>query len=558
MRIQQENNSVRIIAKGTELIRIRTLLNNVLDGVAKKTEDGLIVPLACWDIISSQIPEFKKCFSDQDSIYSLHSKARSVALSSLAQNNISNITDIWNDILDLPQQFAVNAMTTPNLLGLCLFDEQGSGKTVMTISAFDILRGNNEIDAMIVVCPKSMILEWGKDIKKFLQDKYSVSIADGNSEKRREIALSKFDILVSNYEGLSPMRIVLNAKASKLRFLLVVDESYYAKNENASRSQVVKEIRNFCQRCFVLCGTPAPNSPYDLINQFNLADLGYTFSTFKQTNNLDSDKSKIKGLLSSRGTYIRRQKEEILDFVPNKNFHLVKVDLPSEQRDMYERARSSLELELRTYDNKTFKKNLRSYYQKRSALLQICVTPGHIDHSFTKTPAKYIELDKLVNRLIEEQRKVIIWTFYKASINDLLTRYEQYEPLVIDGETSSEERKNAVEVFQNDTSRFLFIGNPSAAGAGITLHASYDAIYLSYTNQAAHYLQSLDRIHRRGQKATSVNYYLLVCSNTIEEFEVMRLRARELQQHELLGDTISWPSSLDDALAELSSNRNST
>jgi SNF2 family DNA or RNA helicase len=96
------------------------------------------------------------------------------------------------------------------------------------------------------------------------------------------------------------------------------------------------------------------------------------------------------------------------------------------------------------------------------------------------------------------------------------------------------------------------IANPGAAGAGITLHASYDAIYFSYTNQAAHYLQSLDRIHRRGQKSKTVNYYLFVCNNTIEENEVFRLRARELQQHELLGDTIVWPSSLDEALSELS------
>ena len=97
----------------------------------------------------------------------------------------------------------------------------------------------------------------------------------------------------------------------------------------------------------------------------------------------------------------------------------------------------------------------------------------------------------------------------------------------------------------------LFIGNPSAAGAGITLHSSYDAVYVSYSNQAAHYLQSLDRIHRRGQKAKIVNYYLLICEGTIEENEIARLRSKELQQHSLLGDHIVWPSSLDEAISEL-------
>jgi SNF2 family DNA or RNA helicase len=74
---------------------------------------------------------------------------------------------------------------------------------------------------------------------------------------------------------------------------------------------------------------------------------------------------------------------------------------------------------------------------------------------------------------------------------------------------------------------------------------------VSFSNQAAHYLQSLDRIHRRGQKSKRVNYYLLICENTLEETEVMRLRNRELQQHDLLGDFYTFPSSLDEALSEL-------
>ena len=97
----------------------------------------------------------------------------------------------------------------------------------------------------------------------------------------------------------------------------------------------------------------------------------------------------------------------------------------------------------------------------------------------------------------------------------------------------------------------LFVGNPAAAGSGITLHAAYDAVYLSYSSQAAHYLQSLDRIHRRGQVSDEVNYHILVCKNTIEETEIVRLRGKEVRQHGLLGDQVIFPSTLDEALAEL-------
>ena len=163
-------------------------------------------------------------------------------------------------------------------------------------------------------------------------------------------------------------------------------------------------------------------------------------------------------------------------------------------------------------------------------------------------------LDDLLERLISQGRKVVLWSYYRKSIDEIHDRYLKYNPVRIDGSiTSSSARKDAVNLFQNDPTTMLFIGNPAAAGAGITLHAAYDAVYVSYSNQAAHYLQSLDRIHRRGQVSDEVNYYLLICQDTIEETEIVRLRGKELRQHDLLSDHIPWPTSLDDALDELNS-----
>jgi SNF2 family DNA or RNA helicase len=219
---------------------------------------------------------------------------------------------------------------------------------------------------------------------------------------------------------------------------------------------------------------------------------------------------------------------------------------------MYDKARADLELELRNLNNETFKKRLTTYFQRRAALLQICSCPGAIDPTISDVPVKYVTLDELLERLISQGRKVVLWTFYKKSLDEIQERYLKYNPVRIDGSvTSSVSRREAVRSFQEDASTMLFIGNPAAAGAGITLHAAYDAVYLSYSNQAAHYLQSLDRIHRRGQVADEVNYYLLVCKNTIEETEIIRLRGKELRQHDLLSDHIPWPTSLDDALGEL-------
>lgn len=46
------------------------------------------------------------------------------------------------------------------------------------------------------------------------------------------------------------------------------------KNATAQRAQAVRRLRRFAGRCLVLCGTPAPNSAHDLVEQFNIADDG--------------------------------------------------------------------------------------------------------------------------------------------------------------------------------------------------------------------------------------------------------------------------------------------
>lgn len=554
MKISVVSNEMHIECSGMELLKLKAELNKRLGGKLKVEKSVLILPLSSLPLVQDLLDDNQKPQEVADTLlkYELHTHARVLALAALEDKTINNVPEFWANQLDPAQSYAVSAMVTPNLLGLCLFDEQGSGKTVMTIAAFDILKAAGIIDAMVVVCPKSMMSEWPKDIERFCPEKYKLVTAEGDRQDKYNAALSDFDVLITNYEGVERIKSPLSSTSSKKRYLLVADESYYIKNADSVRSDSARQLRNICVRCFVLCGTPAPNSPYDLVNQFDLADTGFTFSDFKKSKDEDDDRDKITDLIELRGTFIRRLKTEILENVPQKNFHIVRLKMKGRQGVLYEKARSELELELRSLDNKSFKKKLATYFQRRSVLLQICSNPSSIDPTITDVPIKYSYLDDLLKDLIGKGRKVVLWSYYRNSIDELMLRYKDYKPVRIDGEVADNaKRRNAVTLFQEDPTQMLFIGNPAAAGAGITLHASYDAVYVSYSNQAAHYLQSLDRIHRRGQKSAEVNYYLLVCEGSIEETEVVRLRGKEVQQHSLLGDHITWPSSLDDALQEL-------
>jgi hypothetical protein len=76
----------------------------------------------------------------------------------LAKTYLTDINGL--DVLDNHQLVNVAGMTLPQGYGLCVFDEQGAGKTVTLIFAFDVLVARDQVDFAFIVAPKSMVAEW--------------------------------------------------------------------------------------------------------------------------------------------------------------------------------------------------------------------------------------------------------------------------------------------------------------------------------------------------------------------------------------------------------------
>jgi len=183
------------------------------------------------------------------------------------------------DALDDHQVVNVAAMTTPNGFGLCVFDEQGAGKTVTFIHAFDVLAANYQADIALIIAPKSMIGEWPEDFRRFKGDLYRVQVVAGTrGEKRRQLTRPA-DIFITNFETTVSLEDELRnlLRRHGRRAVLVIDESFIIKNLDAKRTMALRRLREYCGRTFVLCGTPAPNAPQDLVQQFTIVDFGITF-----------------------------------------------------------------------------------------------------------------------------------------------------------------------------------------------------------------------------------------------------------------------------------------
>ena len=177
-------------------------------------------------------------------------------------------------------------------------------------------------------------------------------------------------------------------------------------------------------------------------------------------------------------------------------------------------------------------------------LLQIASNPAAVVPGYDEIPGKTEVLLRLVEALVRDREKVVVWAFYRANLDRLDALLREYGLVRVDGSVDGPSRRAAVDAFQNDPKTGVFLANPAAAGAGLTLHAARHAIYESLSNQAAHYLQSLDRIHRRGQERP-VTYHTLLSEGTVEVPEYERLVRKAAHQADLLGDREPRPDRLD-------------
>jgi SNF2 family DNA or RNA helicase len=518
--------------------------------------DRLLSALGSHAHVTSEVVEAANKIAKQEASIS---RARSV----IKEISCAGMTELLPDFpeksrLDPHQVQAVAIATHPDVLGICLFDEQGLGKTIEALFIFHRLRQLGEVSRMLIVCPKSMAYEWIKETHQFFGGLYTTEAVMGTDREKRRTLDRLADIYVTNFETATSLsdRLKNLLKANRGKALLVIDESFFVKNPGAYRTKALSMLRAYVQRCVVLCGTPAPNSPFDLVEQFNIADGGMAFRGISVPDDPEAARSVIKQVIDTRGVYLRRLKEQVLPDLPPRTFNRILVPLEPQQFQIYLAALKNFVQDLLYVDEVSFRRRITSFMARRTTLLQICSYPAAVVNSYSETPAKLLALDSILDELITKQReKVIVWSFFTASIEAIYNRYAQYKPVRFDGKVSnSQERRDSVLRFQQDDETMLFVGNPAAAGAGLTLHRARISIYESMSNQAAHYLQSLDRIHRRGQ-SRPVEYIVLICDQTLEVNEYDRLLKKQAMAHDLLDDQVSPPltrqTMLDEAISAL-------
>ena len=369
-------------------------------------------------------------------------------------------------------------------------------------------------------------------------------------EKRKRVKSVRVESIKVLERGGRERDRKMQSQVSRLYDISVKDnQNYYAnnvlvhncKNEDANRTQNFKEISEDVPYKLLLSGTPITNRPSELISQLKILDVfEEEFGGWWEYVNAHCDAHRnnwgwdISGasnleelhekLIST--CYIRRNKEDVLDQLPEKSRKVVKFDI--ENRSEYRKVENNIVQYFRdkALKDEEFQEKIENLpdFQKEK-LKEQRVTKAMSKAIGAEHLVKLAELRKVtakgklksitnwIDNFLKSEEKLILFAHHTAVCDAI---EEKYDCLKITGEGPSEDRQGIVEKFQNDPEEKLIILNIAAGGEGITLTAASHVAFIELPWSPAAVDQAEARAHRLSQEE-AVNIYYLLANDTIDE-----------------------------------------
>jgi len=209
-------------------------------------------------------------------------------------------------------------------------------------------------------------------------------------------------------------------------------------------------------------------------------------------------------------------KEDCLD-LPPKVYEKILIDMPKEQRRVYENLKTQL---LAEYEGQEL--TVLNKVALTTRLMQIC---GGFFPYVDKDKVKRVTMIGETNPKLEALKadmeetgdeQIIIWAQFVKELELLYTTFKNlYTCVLYYGKTIQTEREKAIKGFQKNEIK-IFIGNPATAGFGLNLQSCSLQYFFSNSFRTENRLQAEDRSHRIGVKKTCV-YKDIIIKRTIDE-----------------------------------------
>jgi SNF2 family DNA or RNA helicase len=405
-------------------------------------------------------------------------------------------------------------------LGAVLADDMGLGKTVQALC---VVRGRT-----LVVCPRSVIHNWTKEIERFRPD-LSVSLYHGPARE-----LSDAAVTLTTYATLRNDAEVLSETQWDC---VVLDEAQAIKNPD---SQVARAAYGL-QAAFrlSLSGTPIENRLDELWSQMHFVNRGLLggrrdFGVRYERPMLAGDPVATERLRKRiRPFMLRRLKKEVATELPPRTDAILYCELDTDERALYDAVRAAARADLvrQLSEGASVMAAFEALLRLRQAACHSGLLPGREAHTSSKVEALMDALDDVV----ADGHKALVFSQWTS----LLDRVEPHletravEFLRLDG--STRDRGAVVEGFQRDDGPPVLLISLKAGGTGLNLTAADHVFLLDPWWNPAVEEQAADRTHRIGQDRP-VMVYRMVAKDTVEERVLdLQRRKREIAEAALSG-----------------------
>lgn len=138
---------------------------------------------------------------------------------------------------------------------------------------------------------------------------------------------------------------------------------------------------------------------------------------------------------------------------------------------------------------------------------------GEKYYQISRTPYKMFE-DFITTRADNEP--YIVWYCFEYELKMLQKHTGKIKNWALNGGLTKTVQDKIIDEFKKSDNGVLFI-QYAVGKNGLTLTNCKNMVFFSLEDNAESWQQSQARIHRIGQKSESVNYYVFICRNTIDE-----------------------------------------
>ncbi len=449
------------------------------------------------------------------------------------------------------QRFTIEQMVERKKLFAVL--SMGLGKTSCTLSAIaQLIYDRFEVEKVLIIAPLFVAdVTWEDERDKWDHLRPLRISKILGTEKQRIAGLNQnADVYTINRENVKWLIDYFVKKGRAWPFdMIVVDESSSFKSGSSQRFRALRKATAVVDRVVLLTGTPDPNGLMDLWSQTYLLDggerLGKTLTEYRnryftpgrRNGNViyewlprEGAKEAIFAKLSD--VMISLTAADYLK-MPERIDNVVKLRMPPEAKEQYERMEEECILELESGDvvagNKAAVTN--KLLQMANGAVYYEEPEADEDGVVTGWQRKWVQiheakLDALEEIVEDYGQPLVVFYSFQHDFERLMSRFAKYDPAVI------RSRKD-IEAWNRGEVRLLF-AHPASVGHGLNLQAGGSmVVWFGLPNNLEWYQQANARLYRQGQKRTVVITHLLM--EGTQDVSVMRgLKGKTLNQDELI------------------------